>query len=93
MASSAYLRSSRAAGSLAILPTVWIRLMANRPRRWASAQCPSELIEGLRIGEGVDLIRPSVRKLLQEVIEVESSEVIGTARCLRARRYRHSALT
>ena len=40
----------------------------------------SELLEAFRAGEGVDLIRESVRMVLQELIEAEATEVIGAAR-------------
>ena len=34
----------------------------------------SELLEAFRAGEGVDLIRESVRLVLQELIEAEATE-------------------
>lgn len=40
----------------------------------------SELLDAFRAGDGVDLIRESVRMLLQELIEVEAAEVIGAGR-------------
>jgi putative transposase len=40
----------------------------------------SELLEALRTGEAVELIRESVRMVLQELIEVEAAETIGAAR-------------
>ncbi len=40
----------------------------------------SELLDAFRTGDGVDLIRESVRLVLQELIEVEAAEVIGAAR-------------
>ena len=39
----------------------------------------SELLEAFRAGEGVDLIRDSVRVALQELIEIEATERIGAA--------------
>src|SRR6188472_1364836 len=39
----------------------------------------SELLEAFRAGDGVDLIRESVRVALQELIEAEASERIGAA--------------
>lgn len=39
----------------------------------------SELLEAFRAGDGVDLIRESVRLALQELIEAEASEHIGAA--------------
>jgi transposase-like protein len=39
-----------------------------------------ELLEALRTGEAVELIRESVRMVLQELIEVEATELIGAAR-------------
>jgi transposase-like protein len=39
----------------------------------------SELLEAFRAGEGVDLIRDSVRVALQELIELEATERIGAA--------------
>jgi putative transposase len=38
------------------------------------------LLEAFRAGEGVDLIRESVRMVLQELIETEAAAVIGAAR-------------
>jgi putative transposase len=40
----------------------------------------SELLEAFRAGEGVDLIRESVRIVMQELIETESTERIGAGR-------------
>lgn len=40
----------------------------------------SELLEAFRAGDGVDLIRESVRVVLQELIEAETAEVIGADR-------------
>src|SRR5690242_17219913 len=40
----------------------------------------SDLLEVLRTGEAIDLIRESVRAVLQELIEAEAVEVIGAAR-------------
>ena len=40
----------------------------------------SELLEAFRAGEGVDLVRESVRLVMQELIETEASERIGAAR-------------
>jgi putative transposase len=40
----------------------------------------SELLEVFRAGEGVDLIREAVRVALQDLIELEATEVIGAAR-------------
>src|SRR4029453_1786461 len=40
----------------------------------------SELLEAFRAGEGVDLVRESVRLVLQELIETEAAERIGAAR-------------
>ena len=40
----------------------------------------SELLEAFRAGDGVDMIRESVRAVLQELIELEATETIGAAR-------------
>jgi len=40
----------------------------------------SDLLDALRAGEGVDLVRESVRIVLQELIEAEATETIGAAR-------------
>jgi putative transposase len=40
----------------------------------------TDLLEVLRTGEAIDLIRESVRTVLQELIEAEAAEVIGAAR-------------
>lgn len=44
----------------------------------------SDLLDAFRAGDGVDLIRESVRLVLQELIEVEAAEAIGAARYERA---------
>ena len=44
-----------------------------------SQSAVSELLDAFRAGDGVDLIRESVRLVLQELIEVEATEVIGAA--------------
>jgi putative transposase len=40
----------------------------------------SELLEALRAGDGVDLVRESVRMVMQELIEAEAAERIGAGR-------------
>jgi len=40
----------------------------------------SELLEAFRAGEGVDLVRDAVHLVLQELIEVEATDVIGAER-------------
>src|SRR3954454_8401544 len=45
-----------------------------------SQSAVSELLEAFRAGDGVDLIRESVRMVLQELIETEAAAVIGVAR-------------
>jgi putative transposase len=45
-----------------------------------SQSAVSELLEAFRTGEGVDLIRESVRLVMQELIEAEATERIGAAR-------------
>ena len=45
-----------------------------------SQSAVSELLEAFRTGEGVDLIRESVRMVMQELIEAEASEKIGAGR-------------
>jgi putative transposase len=40
----------------------------------------SELLEAFRTGEGVELIRESVRMVMQELIEAEATEKIGAGR-------------
>ena len=45
-----------------------------------SQSAVSELLEAFRAGEGVDLIRESVRLVLQELIETEAAGVIGADR-------------
>ena len=44
----------------------------------------SDLLDALRAGEGVELVRESVRMVLQELIETEAAQVIGAARYERA---------
>lgn len=44
----------------------------------------SELLDAFRAGDGVDLIRESVRLVLQELIEAEATEAIGAARYVRS---------
>ena len=45
-----------------------------------SQSVASELLEAFRAGEGVDLIRESVRLVMQDLIEVDAAEQIGAAR-------------
>ena len=45
-----------------------------------SQSAVSELLDAFRAGDGVDLIRESVRAVLQELIEAEATEVIGAGR-------------
>jgi putative transposase len=45
-----------------------------------SQSVASELLEAFRAGEGVDLIRESVRLVMQELIEVDAAERIGAGR-------------
>ena len=45
-----------------------------------SQSAVSELLEAFRTGEGVDLIRESVRMVMQELIEAEATEQIGAGR-------------
>jgi putative transposase len=40
----------------------------------------SELLEMFRAGDGLDLVRESVRVVLQELIEVQAADVIGARR-------------
>ena len=44
----------------------------------------SELLDAFRAGEGVDLVRDAVHLVLQELIEVEATDVIGAERYERA---------
>ena len=39
-----------------------------------------ELLDALRAGDGVNLIRDAVRLVMQELIELEATEHIGAAR-------------
>ncbi len=45
-----------------------------------SQSVASELLEAFRAGEGVDLIRESVRLVMQDLIEVDATEQIGAGR-------------
>jgi putative transposase len=45
-----------------------------------SQSAVSDLLEAFRTGDGVDLIRESVRMVLQELIEAEATELIGAGR-------------
>jgi putative transposase len=45
-----------------------------------SQSVASELLEAFRAGEGVNLIRESVRLVMQELIETETAERVGAAR-------------
>ena len=49
-----------------------------------SQSVASELLEAFRAGEGVDLIRESVRLVMQELIETETTERIGADRYQRS---------
>ena len=57
-----------------------------------SLSVASELLEAFRPGEGVDLIRESVRMVMQELIETEATEQIGPAGMNAPRRERPSAM-
>jgi len=45
-----------------------------------SQSAVSELLEAFRAGDGVDLVRESVRLVMQELIEAEATERIGAGR-------------
>jgi putative transposase len=45
-----------------------------------SQSAVSELLDAFRTGEGVDLVRESVRMVMQELIEAEATERIGAAK-------------
>jgi hypothetical protein len=45
-----------------------------------SQSVASELLEAFRAGEGVDLIRESVRLVMPDLIEVDAAEQIGASR-------------
>lgn len=45
-----------------------------------SQSAVADLLDAFRTGEGVDLIRDAVQLVLQELIEVEATEVIGAGR-------------
>ena len=45
-----------------------------------SESAVSELLDAFRTGDGVDLIRESVRMVMQELIEAEATERIGAGR-------------
>lgn len=45
-----------------------------------SQSVASELLEAFRAGEGVDLVRESVRLVMQDLIEAEATEVVGAGR-------------
>ncbi|TDO27500.1 mutator family transposase [Kribbella sp. VKM Ac-2527] len=45
-----------------------------------SQSAVSELLDAFRTGEGVDLIRESVRMVMQELIEAEATEQVGAGR-------------
>ena len=50
-----------------------------------SQSAVSDLLDAFRAGDGVDLIRESVRLVLQELIETELTETIGAGRFERIR--------
>ena len=45
-----------------------------------SQSVASKLLEAFRAGEGVDLVRESVRLVMQDLIEAEATEVVGAGR-------------
>ena len=51
-----------------------------------SQSVASELLEAFRAGEGVDLVRESVRMVMQDLVEVDAAETIGAGRYERAAR-------
>ena len=55
-------------------------LTEGNPPMALSQSAVSELLDAFRAGDGVDLIRESVRMVMQELIETEAAERIGAAR-------------
>lgn len=52
--------------------------------RWPSKESVlTEILDALRSGDGVNLVREAVRFVLQELIEAEAIEVIGARRLAR----------
>jgi hypothetical protein len=62
--------------------------LKRRPPMALSQSAVSELLEAFRAGDGADLIRESVRIVLQELIETEAAQVVGAERYPRTRRER-----
>lgn len=56
------------------------RIEERGPPMALSQSALSELLDAFRAGEGVDLIRESVRMVMQELIETEATEQIGAGR-------------
>ena len=50
----------------------------------------SELLDAIKAGEGLDLVRRGVALVLQELIELELSQTIGAERSRPTRRLRPS---
>jgi putative transposase len=74
-------RSCRDVGAVGEIFGVYRRVLTEGfPPMALSESAVSELLEVLRTGDAVDLIRESVRMVLQELIETEASDVIGVAR-------------
>ena len=74
-------RGCRDVGAIAGIFGVYRQVLTEGfPPMALSESAVSELLEVLRTGDGVDLIRESVRMVLQELIETEASDVIGAAR-------------
>ena len=55
-------------------------LTEGNPPMALSQSAVSELLDAFRTGDGVDLIRESVRMVMQELIEAEATEKIGAAK-------------
>ena len=55
-------------------------LTEGNPPMALSQSAVSELLDAFRTGDGVDLIRESVRMVMQELIETEATERIGAAK-------------
>src|SRR6478735_9745683 len=55
-------------------------LTEGEPPMTVSQSALSELLEAFRAGDGADLVRDSVRVVLQELIELEATERIGAAK-------------
>ena len=67
-------------GAIGILDVYRQVLIRRFPPTALSQPVPSELLEAFHAGEGVDVVRESVRLVMLDLIEAEATEIVGDGR-------------